>query len=692
MPARPLAVLLTAAALALGPVLAAPAPAAAARVPATVTVDSLEPTSLTEGSELRVAGRLANTGRQELRDVEVRLRLSSTRLGSRTELASVMAGDTTSRDGDVVADASLPDLGVGQQTTFTLARDVADLDALTGFGVHVLGIEVLATREGGFGRVALVRTLMPWLPAGEEVVPTRLSWVWPLVGRPTRLADGTFADDSLATDLGADGRLTRLLDAGVRLAQTQALTWAIDPDLVSTIADMADGYDVTGPDGAPVPGGASALAARWLESLRTATAGEAVLGLPYGDVDLTALVRADLGDDFAEGLGAARTTLTEALPGADVMVDAAWPVDGYAGRPALAALHRAEVRTVILDGRAVPPEIDLRYTPTGRAHVPTSAGRLAGVLADPALADLLRGQHRKGTDPGLAAQRVLAETAMIASELPSGPARAVLLMPPRRFDPDPAFLDRLVGGAAAARWLEPVSLRQFADTPPPEVDRAPLDYPRAQRAGELSPAYLKALESMHEGVAVFAAILTDTSAYVPGLDRSMLRLESSWWRGRDARANRLARESAYLAELRGAVRVQPGNFTFSSRRGTLALTVANGLDQEVRVSLRLEPQTPRLRLEPVKLAPIGPESKVQVEVAATAVAPGPVLVDASLRTVGGTPYGQPVKLRITITEYGTVALYITIGAGAVLIMAAAVRVLRRVLAARRRTETPVAAP
>jgi hypothetical protein len=61
-----------------------------------------------------------------------------------------------------------------------------------------------------------------------------------------------------------------------------------------------------------------------------------------------------------------------------------------------------------------------------------------------------------------------------------------------------------------------------------------------------------------------------------------------------------------------------------------------------------------------------------------------VIVDASLHTPGGAPYGQPVPIRVTITEYGTVALYITVAAAAVLFLMAGLRLLRRVLAARRR--------
>ena len=72
-------------------------------------------------------------------------------------------------------------------------------------------------------------------------------------------------------------------------------------------------------------------------------------------------------------------------------------------------------------------------------------------------------------------------------------------------------------------------------------------------------------------------------------------------------------------------------------------------------------------------------------VGATAVAGGDVVVDATLHTLGGTralPPG-PVPISIRITQYGTVALFITGGAAGVLFLAALVRLFRRGLIARR---------
>jgi hypothetical protein len=251
-------------------------------------------------------------------------------------------------------------------------------------------------------------------------------------------------------------------------------------------------------------------------------------------------------------------------------------------------------------------------------------------------------------------------------------------MPPRRWSPSQAFLDQLVAVVSAA-WAAPVSLRELAADPLPEVDRARLRYPAAERRAELPVPSLRALDTYRSNIALFAGILTDRTRLVPGLQASHLRLASTYWRGHDeARGNRQFREKDYLDELQRSVRVQPGDFTFGSRSGKIPVTIVNDLGQPVNVVLRLDPQTPRLRLQAVKVPEIGPNQKIQVEVPASAVAGGLVVVEASLRTPGGAQYGQSVALRVRITEIGTVALVITIAAAVVLFLAAGVRVVRRV--------------
>ena len=662
-------------------VLAGAGPAGAAGGVA-IAVTTLTPAVGAPGGTLQVAGSVTNRGGAVVHRASIRLRISQGALGSRSELAAVAAGQVTSRDGTVVVQAPIGDLAPGRSETFDLRQALDAVPSLTAFGVYVLGVEIVGTRGDQSGRLAITRTLLPWVPTGSALHPTGFSWLWPLVAAPVRLADGSFADDSLASELAPGGRLDRLLAAGARLDQSGAVTWALDPALVESVADMADGYRIRTPRGGTVAGGGTGLAQRWLADLRSATDGADVLVLPYADVDVAALVRQGMPTDVARARSAGAAVLAQLLPAASTVDDLAWPADGYLNRAGLATLVRSGVGSVVLDGRALPPTIDLSYTPSGHARVPSGAGPVQALLADPGLTDLLADGSRARGDAAalLAGQRVVAETAMIASELPGGGTpRTIVAMPPRRWAPSPVFLDRLVT-TGAADWSSPESLRTLATTPPPEVDRSRLRYPASERRAQLPAAYLSSIASLKDSIANFASILTDQTQLVPGLTSSVLRLESAYWRGRDeGAANRQNREQDYLDELRNKVSVQGGSFTFGSRSGTIPVTVVNQLPQTVVVDLRLEPQTPRLTLDPVRTRPIGPNQKVQIEVKAHAVAGGPVSVAATLHTPSGAQYGSTVtQLQVNVTQIGTVALVITLGAAAVLFLAAGFRVVRRV--------------
>ena len=167
-----------------------------------------------------------------------------------------MSGRVSSREGEVVVEAPLADLPPGATTPFDLQQPLDDVSALTGFGVYSLGVEVVGARGSAEpGRLAFTRSLLPWVPSTQDFVPTGFNWLWPLVAAPVRLSTGVFADDSLATELETGGRLDRLLHAGNELEQGAGLTWVLDPDLVETVADMADGnsYRVARRTAAPSP-------------------------------------------------------------------------------------------------------------------------------------------------------------------------------------------------------------------------------------------------------------------------------------------------------------------------------------------------------------------------------------------------------------------------------------------------------
>ena len=658
-------------------------PAAAAGPAADVQLTRLDPTAAGPTTPLRVIGTVRNSGDERLFDVQIRLRLSRSRVNSRAELSRVADGETESKDGDVLISRRLPDdLRRGQVARYNFSYDLRNATNLNEFGVYVLGVEVVAGHRDGYGRVGILRTFLPFVPKQADFRPTGFAWLWPLVAAPRQLADGTFAREDLRREVHPGGRLDRLLHAGIELGGAQRLTWVVDPELLEAVSRLASGdYFVRGPDGRRLDGPADASAAQWLDTLRAATGGQDVLALPYGDPDLVALHRGDLSNSIT----AARTTgsdVTDRILGREVVDDVVWPIDGYTDKATLTWLRDTGTRAVILDGRALPAEFSLNYTPSGRASVRTSAGDVVGLVHDPVLRDQLR-------DPGesslLGAQRFLAETAMITAELPStGTERVIMVAPPRRWSPDATFLGRLVAGASAAPWLGPVSLDEMLDRRPAEVDRGKLVYPRAQRAGELSATYLAALQDMSTDVTTFAAVLTDPEREREKYEAALLRLDSSWWRRRPSRVAQLTRERDLLARQRNMVRVLPGNYTFGSQSDSkIPLTIINELGQSVVLDVALRPQTRRLVIGDSEPKLIGAHRKVQLEVDARAVANGQVQVDVTLLTPDGTPYSAPVPLQVRITQYGTVALFITIGAAGVLFLAAGVRVTRRIRRAKR---------
>lgn len=651
---------------------------------ASIDLTTLDPSIGVPGARLRATGVVRVTGNLALTDVEVRLRLSRTRLNSRGELPAVVAGRTASRDGEVVASQRVPGrLTPGQQTGFDVAVDLADVGILQEFGVHVLNVEVVARSREGVGRAAIVRTFLPWVPADRDFKPAGFAWLWPLVAAPARLANGRYADDGLAAEMDADGRLGRLTAAGARLGQQFPLTWVVDPALLETAEDMSDGYSVQPEEaGDPALDGTGAeTAAAWLDQVRAATGPGAVVTLPYADPDLVGLRRVAMTDDIR----AARVrgdTLAAELLARGVVSDVAWPADGFVDRPTLQALRAMGTQAVILNASAIPAELTLPFTPAGRANIGTRDGRLTGLLYDPVLTTALAA--RTDEQPLLAAQRFVAETAMITAELPGvGPERTILIAPPRRWSPTPELLDRVVTASLQAPWLSPASVEELRATRPPEIDREPLRYPRSARLRELPAPYLDAVQDLHTTITTFSAVLSEPEAIVPGLDAAVLRLESTWWRNRDARLGRLTGTRGHVLAVRDQVQVLPGSYTFGSKSGTIPVTVSNNLSQAVTVDIGLTASPPRLRVGAIDPVRINAESKVQVEVPATAVANGPVVIRAVLRTPTGNQYGQAVQLRVQVTQFGTVALVITGVAAAVLFATAGFRLFRRAASARR---------
>jgi hypothetical protein len=91
-----------------------------------------------------------------------------------------------------------------------------------------------------------------------------------------------------------------------------------------------------------------------------------------------------------------------------------------------------------------------------RTLVAPSGRIITALIGAPALTEALGASTRTAPgDPVRAAHEVLVRSAMVLLEAPGREGRALLLLPPIGFDPDPRFATALLDGFAAATWLAP---------------------------------------------------------------------------------------------------------------------------------------------------------------------------------------------------------------------------------------------
>lgn len=644
-----------------------------------ITVTTLTPTSLDPDGTLVIAGRVVNASNSTLEEVGARLRVGTSPLVARGELATFASAAGPPEVG-VVPVASLvdvtPQLAPGEAADVRIEVPAPQLGLTGGFGVHPLTLEIRVADPSGLRRTAgTARTFV--VAAGTGSAPTvRVAWVWPLVGTPGRGVDGILSADAateLATELRPDGRLGGLLDAGAG----QPVTWFVDGALLEDVRSVATGNGLP-EDLQPDPVAASWLSTLALEHRRP---GSDVVALPYADPDVVAVQRAGLQRDLrsARRLGVATTG---ALLGGPVDAAPSWPANGLSNRPTLQALEDQGADSVLLTSAALEPSQELTATPDALADL-AGFPDLGLVTSDAGLSALV------GAGPSglgglvLATQRVLAETAMIAAERPSDP-RSVVATPPRRWSASPEWAAAVAG--ATAPWLEAVTLDSLAADPGDAPTATTSPYPPEARDAEVSAVQLATVAEDRARLERFAPAVADPEAFLAGYDPALLSAQSASWRGKGAEAGR--EFTAALTTQVGAdvtsVRLVPrGQVTLSSRAGIIPLAVQNSLDQDVRIRVRIT-ATPSVRLRStateVITVPAGRTASVDVAAEATVDATFPVV--AVLLTEDGTTIGQPVAFTVRATGYGQAARIVVGGALVLLAVAVVVRVARRIRTAR----------
>jgi len=647
----------------------APASATARQVPTdtvTISVARMTPLDPQPGKTLRMSGRLRNRSDAPVTDIQVRLLLSSTPLATRSEITTVVDG-ASDRDGPPTLAVSEPIASLAPRTSADWSLEIPlDSLPLASPGVYVIGLEVIGTGPDALAqRLGLTRSFLPWYPE-DTVQPTRLAWLWPVTATPDRALDEVQLSERTAAEMATGGRLERIVAA----AGDARITWLFDPCVLQTAEEMVDGYQVADQP-VPAAGAGGPAASQWLAAVRQAAGTQSAVATAYALPDATALERARM-DQIVVGATERAAADVSAEVRTSVSEVLAWPTGGVTTPGAMRLFRDGGATGLLLSDASLPANPGLTYTPDGF----TTWGGLPVTLADSGLAAALAMPQTTGAEALLARQRFLAELGMIAGELPDAP-RSVVAVPDPLWSPRTSFLRQTLRALDQVHYARLVTLSS-ARRQAVEVPRTRIPYGPLQRGAELSREYLAALVDQQRSARRFEAILSEPTDL--GYEQAMMRQTAGAWRFDEQGGFSLQRTvSEQLGVLTSDVRVATtGTFTLPGDTGRIPVTVANDLDQDVTVGIRLE-TTEQARLQSPAIEPFEVEAgrKVSLEVEAKVIGSGTLPVRIQLTTPNGRRYGDPVTVQVRTTAYSRAAAYVVSGAFVILAFLLGMNFVRR---------------
>jgi hypothetical protein len=712
------AALLASALLALSSPLGVPAPASAQPIgqpvaPVTggqslvrLEVTELSPRVVTAATgNVTVTGKVTNTSDRRIDDIRVRL-----------QRGQAVDSDRVLRE--LQNQATDVSLGPFQNVSKTLERnDSADFSLTVPVAIDEPGVYPLLVNVNGrpdFGdqarlaatSIALPVLSVPGAAARPKDTPPEVTILWPLLDERPRLLPSTLggtllADDGLAESLTVGGRLFDLVNAvRTKAANTELLRsvcFAVDPDLLSTVSRMTEGYRVRTGDGQVVAGKGMQAATDWLARVADLTRGRCVISVPYADADLVAMYRAG-AVELAQLAAISSTAVTaDILDPVQPMKFVYWPAGGAFDQNTLLDLTKFGPATVLTNpGHLQRVEGSAPYAVNGSQ----TTNPIRAVSVDSLVSDALAGPTTvrstiNGTDTQGRSDSVQNGLAALAYRAAFDQRKGgqVLIAPPRRWQASSTELDQflsLTGQLFDEGFATPLPLDQVVGAP--EGGTADAVSYTAQDTAQEVPTQVTAhvmrvnatRRDMLDAMADDNTSDVDPAQLLEPIQYGLLRGVSTAWRGRtEAAVNTVDFTDQQLDALRDQVVVNdPGRpLSLASGDSPIPVKVYNGLPVTIVVQVNLSP-VPGLRPDPIQNVRIPPLSSITRYVPAEVSRSGRFTVDVRLSTPGGTPLGSLVRLELNSTSYGIISVAVTGTAGAVLVLLVGVRIFRRVRAAR----------
>ena len=699
--------------------------------PLAITISDIDSVTINGSGPISVSGTITNNDDQTWSDISIYPFLGATPVTTEADLAEEAALPEDSYLGDRVVEkddyAKVAQLQPSETTSWSLSIPRNYLRARTSgagvywFGVHALGADDAGRDGNADGRA---RTFLPLLPAQSKKArkqlsrhPERVAVVLPVRRRVTHQPDGRIANVAGWTrDLADDGRLGRLVTFG---ETSTDITWLLDPAVLDAVRRLAagnpvrnlgptdgkddDGNTSSGASGTTSPGSdasagseptapeesagaedgkaqsptekaaraqsaaAAEAAQHWLDRLQDALTGHEVLALPYADPDLPAVAASD-----PELYDAARERAKTVLDALGIRASpAVAPPSGYLNEKALGLLDDHPV-TLVSD-RMIKGTDPALADVAGHELVTTSADAASG------------GPSPRPTSVIGLRQRIASQAALRLHE-----KRPLVVVLPDSWVPDsdgPAFFQAL----ESTSWLK---LSTVADAVSGQtsvtVSTDRLVYPDSETAAQLSPSVFTSVDDLIRDGRTLQRVLLRNDQVADEVLAEALTATSYAARGTqsDAAYRATSRIDADLAEIRVEV---PPRVALSGTHGRFSVTVDNGLTEPITV--RIKPLTDAgLTISIPDALQVPAKGRSTQLLSANATRSGAHSVQIVLTDSSGRRVGESADIPLRTGQVSTIIWwFVTVGC-ALLFGAIALRLFRRIRAARTSSGGSTGAP
>jgi hypothetical protein len=133
-----------------------------------------------------------------------------------------------------------------------------------------------------------------------------------------------------------------------------------------------------------------------------------------------------------------------------------------------------------------------------------------------------------------------------------------------------------------------------------------------------------------------------------------------------------------VASTLNKLRVTSGKYQITSQAGKFPVTVINGFNVPVKFDIKLTALNSRVQVSDVAALSIPANSRTQLALPFTVLAPGATTISAQIKSVDGQLIGTPAKLSLNINIFDSRVAWFTAGAAILLFIAALTQTIRRI--------------